>query len=100
MAKYRKKPLEVDAEQFHANQLPRNPLVKRCVLKPDGSVDCILAELERFQGGGNRTEALAINTRSGWSIIKDGDWIIREDDGKGHYPCSNEVFQRTYEANV
>lgn len=99
MSRYRKKPIEVDAEQFHIKKLPHHHAVKRCVIA-DGKVECILQELERYHASNGRYESHAVQTTNGWVEIKDGDWIIKEMIDQGYYPCPNEVFIRTYEAAV
>ncbi len=31
--------------------------------------------------------------------IKAGEWVITEDDGIHHYPCSDEVFRKRYQVD-
>lgn len=71
MQKFRKKPVEVQAEQYNGGD---HPLVTKLY-------------------GGN-----VVQGKQGMVAIKDGDWIIAEMDGSGYYPCNPEVFAVTYEA--
>lgn len=38
-----------------------------------------------------------IKTASGWAQVVHGDWIIKEQDGSGFYPCSGDIFKDRYE---
>ncbi len=29
--------------------------------------------------------------------LVDGDWVIPEPDGRGYYPCKDDIFRATYE---
>ena len=82
-ARFRKRPVEVDAICWNGQNL--------------GSV-------QAFASG-----ALGIGTVEGgalplWVVkseavcnVQQGDWIIREADGSGYYPCAADVFAATYE---
>ena len=82
-ARFRKRPVEVDAICWNGQNL--------------GSV-------QAFASG-----ALGIGTVEGgalplWVVkseavcnVQPGDWIIRETDGSGYYPCAGDVFAATYE---
>lgn len=39
-----------------------------------------------------------IKTASGWAQVVHGDWIIKEQDGPGFYPCKDKIFKERYEA--
>lgn len=32
-----------------------------------------------------------------WCVLKPGDWIVREPDGEGNYPCAAKPFAAKYE---
>lgn len=32
-----------------------------------------------------------------WGELEDGDWIIKEPDGDGVYPCKRDIFEMKYE---
>lgn len=81
--RYRKRPVEVDAIQWTGQNL---------------------GDVQAFGSG-----AVGIGTLDGgalplWVIksaatcrVERGDWIIRETDGSGFYPCAGDVFAATYE---
>lgn len=77
MPKFRKKPIEIEAEQFFVD----NPLpfADRCACKFDG---------ERW---------FVVTAHGQETTIVDGDWIIPEPDGRGFYPCKPDIFENTYD---
>jgi hypothetical protein len=86
MAKYRTKPVVIDAMQF------------------DGSWDCAKPILEWMQAskpidrsGARWTDgAIFINTLEGEMTATPGDWIIKGVKGE-FYPCKPDIFEATYE---
>lgn len=37
-------------------------------------------------------------THQGQTVeIQNGDWVIKEPNGDGYYPCKPEIFEATYE---
>jgi hypothetical protein len=75
---YRKKPVVVEAVQwFHDRP---HPAVK--LTAPDR---------------GSLTPRGIVQTAGGKAIVEDGDWLITEPDGRGHYPCKPDIFAATYE---
>lgn len=79
MAQYRKKPAVVEAEQFSIDTADPLPFAgeNACCLGPRG---------------------WHVTTAHGQeTFIIDGDWIIREPDGRGFYPCKPDIFDATYE---
>ncbi len=75
MAKFRKVPIEVEAEQYLAE-----------LNEPDGLCWDI-------RHGANCPH---VHGLSGAVVVHNGDWIITGVDGK-RYPCDPEIFARTYE---
>lgn len=79
MAKYRKKPIVIEALQYHGE---------------------FTQEIGDFLLGTvvtNTTEGrLAILTLEGFLTVSNGDWIIRGIKGE-HYPCKPDIFDATYE---
>ena len=82
MAKYRKKPVVIEAVQFN------------CEITP---------ELEGFLGKAKYTfcrepggSVLEINTLEGTMRASKGDYIIRGVNGE-YYPCKPDIFEKTYE---
>lgn len=77
MAKYRKKPVVIDAIQF------------------TGDNDIEIMNL--FSGKINRGEhCLHIHTLEGVMRAEVGDWIIKGVAGE-LYPCKPDIFEKTYE---
>lgn len=83
MARYRKKPVVIDAIQF------------------DGSNGSAIAAFfgQTFHNAdrGDRTSVLAIPTLEGVMTASAGDWIIKGVKGE-FYPCKPDIFAATYEA--
>ncbi len=51
-------------------------------------------------GPEGEADYLEVRTTSGqWVTVRDEDWVIREPDGSGYYPCSPEVFEKRWEQN-
>ena len=88
MARYRKKPIEVEAVQWM--QLGDHPLVRRRVWGnspiPKHCFAC-------GEPGGVHGE---IDTLEGCHIVCPGDFIITGVKGE-HYPCKPDIFEQTYE---
>lgn len=74
MAKYRKRPLIVDAEQFqHPATSPRGVRTEE-----DGRAYVVTIHEQKV-------------------YLAPGDWVIEEPDRVHYYPCKPEVFTATYE---
>jgi len=77
MAKYRKKPVVIEARQYTRNGLEAELVAEWC--------------------GGNQTDAgLEIETLEGVMYGDCGDWIIKGIRGE-FYPCKPDIFEATYE---
>ena len=75
MAKYRKKPVVVEAEQFlEGKALPRGVQIE-----------------------GETPYASVVTIHSQKAYLQYGDWVIAEPDGEHHYPCKPDIFEQTYE---
>ncbi len=87
MAKYRKKPVVIEAEQFFPTKKPW----------PE--------EVEQYERERTETAAGPAMTHYGWRIVTlegpmevtPGDWIITGVKGE-RYPCKPDIFRETYEA--
>lgn len=79
MSKFRKKPIVVDAEQFH------DPLRTRGL--PAG--------VNPPMRGDNRYYVYTAHGQQ--AFLEDGDWVIAEPDNRGYYPCKPDIFADTYE---
>jgi hypothetical protein len=78
--KFRKKPVVIEADQFHEHLKPWPEGVQR-----DG---CICK--------GERKEGFCIQTLEGDHIVTDRDWIITGVKGE-KYPCREDIFAETYD---
>jgi hypothetical protein len=88
MAKYRKKPVIIDAVQYagDGNLEPRG-----------GPPDWLWHALESGTAVPGPDGSLLINTLEGQHRADAGDWIIRGIKGE-LYPCKPDIFAATYEA--
>lgn len=85
MAKYRKKPVVIDAYQF-ADVSNTNPSV------PIWFVDAVLAnKITAYP------DKISIHTLEGTMDARPGDWIIKGVKGE-LYTCKPDIFAATYEA--
>ena len=74
MAKYRKKPVVVEAVQYnHPSTAPSGVFI------------------------GIGGEAWVVTIHGQAAKVVPGDWIISEVDGEHHYPCKPWIFEATYE---
>lgn len=78
MAKFKKKPIEVEAEQFSPDIEPW-PYGVREVIHGDKTLDYFW-----------------IDTLEGGYRVSPGDWIITGIEGE-RYPCKPGIFKKTYE---
>ena len=80
MARYRKKPIVVEALQF------------------DGTNARFIAEMFGWDYAGDTepSDALVIETLEGDVTAQVGDWVIKGIVGEP-YPCRADVFEATYE---
>lgn len=95
MAKFRKKPVVIEAIQFKGipNPLGENGPAEMdylgkfddWVLKRRGSTPC------KYRGG-----SFYIQTLEGEMEASPGDWIIQGVSGE-LYPCKPDIFEKTYE---
>lgn len=80
MARFRKKPVEIDAVIFLG------------VIPHEGAL------MRLLEGHSYRLiNGLHIKTLEGWITASPGDWIIKGVAGE-IYPCKPEIFNATYEA--
>jgi hypothetical protein len=82
MAKYRKKPVVIEAWQLVdiRKSIPPGVCIDDCGSAP-WLDDCVLAH---------------IHTLEGVMIVTPGDWVIRGVKGE-FYPCKPDIFAATYE---
>ena len=77
MAKFRKKPVVIEATQFWVNS-------------PDGWPQGVYKDSTSPTG-------YRIDTLEGSHEVTEGDWIITGVKGE-HYPCKPDIFEMTYES--
>lgn len=85
MARFRKKPVEIEAWQFEAKDFMSQPRWLRAA---------IVAGHIYYQGG--ETPFYTIKRLEGKMRAVPGDWIIRGVKGE-LYPCKPDIFTATYE---
>lgn len=86
MPKYRKKPVEIEAIQWH-----EGTMMMHDVLEHFGGLNGMGANSISRPAG-----KLLIETLEGTMTVSDGDWIIRGVKGE-LYPCKPDIFEKTYE---
>lgn len=88
MAKYRKKPVVIDAWQWDGSEGMAIQLIQDNTV--EGSVQKVLE-------GETPTVAFRIFTLEGAMSVSKGDYIIRGVAGE-FYPCKPDIFEKTYES--
>lgn len=88
MAKYRKKPVVIDAVVFHGDG--DMPELELHMIDSDRDWIC-------QQCGNPSRKHGNVKTLEGYHIACPGDYIITGIKGE-HYPCKPEIFKMTYEA--
>lgn len=86
MALFRKKPVEVEAMQWDGTNMDA---VQQWIGEP---------RQDTFREDYEGRARLWIEKGQTVAHLHVGDWIIREPDGRGYYPCVNTDFELTYEA--
>ena len=85
MAKFRKRPIVIEAEQWFLGK----------------QVKGVYGETEAQSGGNGLSPQSAmafVTTIHGQKTrVVEGDWIIPEPDGKHFYPVKPDIFEATYE---
>jgi len=97
MAKFRKKPVEIEAMRLHAETSESD------FLDPNTRAHAEIAGWMMGSGfrdfkvhGDRRPFGLLIHTLEGDMLADPGDWIIRGVQGE-FYPCKPDIFEATYE---
>ncbi len=80
MAKFRKKPVVIEATQY-------------CIKGPLAVGVCYCGEV----GRGYEVPHVHTIHDEQHVVVADGDWIISEPDGQHFYPCKPDIFDATYE---
>lgn len=92
MAKYRKKPVVIEAVQFEGSWADARPILEW--MEHDRPIDRSGA---RWSWSDRDGGILHINTLEGEMTASPGDWIIKGVKGE-FYPCKPDIFAVTYEA--
>ena len=77
MARYRKKPVVIEAKQYTRNGLEAENVAKWC-------------------NGDQTDNGCIIHTLEGDMLAEYGDWVIKGVKGE-FYPCKPDIFEKTYE---
>jgi hypothetical protein len=93
MAKFRKKPVVIEATQWFKDG--DHPKVEMCWFDRDGALRWPVKDMPTFQDTGY-TQRPAIKTLEGWHEVTPGDYIITGVVGET-YPCKPDIFLMTYE---
>jgi hypothetical protein len=89
MARFRKRPVEVEAVRFDTSGPHKMVLPPGVQGVPSPSADNWNYEGCLF---------FVTTTQGHLALVERGDWIITEPDGAHHYPCKPDIFEATYEA--
>jgi len=96
MAKYRKRPVVIEAEQLTWQNWNRicefvtDPYFGRGVYLNDKTLEILPDNVT------SQTMGLIIKTLEGEHLARQNDWIIKGIKGE-FYPCKPDIFEKTYE---
>jgi len=104
VARYRKKPVEIEAIQWDGTNFAElamwgAPALQTDALEWDYHAGAYVLPDGRFASlgvGGMQSGCLVIPTLEGEHLARPGDWIIRGVVGE-FYPCKPDIFDDTYE---
>ena len=102
MARYRKKPVEIEAVQFNGLEVVddvRTPMFDLSFDPPEWICEATakrLGEVGSIDVLDFNPPALRIHTLEGYHTASEGDFIIRGIKGE-LYPCKPDIFAATYE---
>ena len=82
MAKFRKKPVVIEAVQFNGKNFDE--------------IFSFCPKAERFYQIRNQEDNIGIKTLEGYMEASQFDWIIKGVNGE-YYPCKPDIFEKTYE---
>jgi hypothetical protein len=109
MAKYRKKPVVIEASQWHENGDHPQDECEMLRTTSDDTPFMSEGQIVRYYRNPNDSGIRPcqtcsslmhqhgwIDTLEGGHIVCPGDWIITGVNGE-HYPCKPDIFEKTYE---
>lgn len=84
--KFVKKPVIVEAEQWFPGK------------QVEGVYGCPGQEMcPCYKLGGNHNKPHVMTAHYQIVLVEPGDWIIKEPNGNGYYPCKNDIFVTLYD---
>lgn len=89
MAKFRKKPAVIEAEQWWPNAYVKGVKYAKEWIAEDADGERVIRE-----------DAYVITIHKQRCYLEPGDWILPESDGIHYYPCKSDIFNATYEPEV
>lgn len=92
--RYRKKPIVIEAIQYHQQEYADDPLTFAEL--PTWLSNAVDDGTIRPEWRSEDYWYLLINTLEGAMLVSPGDWIIRGVKGE-IYPCKPDIFEATYE---
>lgn len=95
MAKYRKKPVVVEAFQFHTDQWNHGNNRQYVEAGIDNELDHTSAFMD-FPDGSKYEDHFTISTLEGINKLVDGEWVITGIKGE-HYNCKPDIFEKIYD---
>jgi hypothetical protein len=96
MARFRKKPVEVDAMQWDGTALGATTVID-WILSNGSTASYICSNPELCaETDGDTPHVIQIRTLEGTMSADLGDWVIRGVKGE-FYPCKPDIFEATYE---
>ncbi|MGA5604027.1 hypothetical protein ACPCUF_23830 [Streptomyces griseoincarnatus] len=100
MPKYRKKPVEIEAEQWNGTAEGATRIID-WILSHGATATYTCSNPDRCAAtDGDTPHSISIPTLEGTMRADLGDWIIREPfptDDRKFYPCKPDIFAATYE---
>lgn len=97
MARYCKKPVEIDAVQWDGTADGATPIID-WILGNGSTANYVCSNPDRCsETDGDTPHWISIRTLEGDMTASVGDWIIRGVQGE-FYPCKPDIFAATYEA--
>ena len=101
MAKYRKKPVIIEAVQFtgenNKNVVDVYNFLENSNAESQAEIKCYGKNFEiDFCNGTCNVGDIIIKTLEGDTRAKHGDYIIKDVNGE-FYPCKPDIFKKTYE---
>lgn len=97
MARYRKKPVVIEAFQMTPERRMNNAEWPQWLHEAWNKEPHEAGSLHRADMSAQLPDLLEITTLEGMHLVSWGDWIIRGVKGE-LYPCKDEIFAMTYEA--